>query len=293
MTTVTCVIDLAVCPVSFDALVMMVKADVYRREIGGDRLHVCVVGEMRHKTQYDEHEARWRLWNIVLAAPQLLGATVSYEPDWLGVKRKVSAKDWKQWPPDWDRQTLKDRNHLIGDLISCAKRGAKISTLSASEFARKKVRGIYARFARPVVTMTLRETYLKERNSNRGDWDRARRHIESNGFAVATLEDTSVSLSHGIGYGELNLDLRMAMYQEAALNLQANNGAASLCWFSDRPYRMFGAGVPAEEWKGLFVDQGLPLGETWPWASKGQRICYGKETAEQIVAQFDGWRAES
>jgi hypothetical protein len=289
VTTVTCVIDLAVCPVSFDALVMMVKADIYRREINGDRLHVCAVGNMRMKSQYDEHEARWRLWNIVLAVPQLLNATVSYAPDWLSVKRQVSEKDWKQWPPDWDRQTLKDRRHLIGSIIEAARHGLIVPTLKASEFARRKVRDIYARLGGKVVTMTLRETYLKERNSVRGDWDRARRHIESKGYAVAILEDTSSALAHGSGYGELNVDLRMAMYQEAELNLQANNGAASLCWFSDKPWRMFGAGVPAEEWKGLFVDEGLPLGETWPWSSPQQKIVYGHVTADQIISEFDSW----
>jgi hypothetical protein len=286
--TVTCVVDLAVTPVSFDALVLMIKAEMHRKRICGDRLHVCVVGEMRRKSQYDEHEARWRLVNIVLAAPHLLGATVSYVPDWPAAKRTVNGT--RAWPNDWDRQTLKDRRHLVGDVITWSKAGEAVPRLSASEFASKKVREIYARFGKPVVTMTLRETYLPERNSVRGEWDRARRHIEGCGYAVVILEDTSVALAHGNGYGELNLDLRMAMYQEAALNLQANNGASSLCWFSEQPYLMFGAGFPAEEWKGLFVDQGLPLFETWPWASKGQKLVYGKENAAQIIDEFEGWR---
>jgi hypothetical protein len=79
------------------------------------------------------------------------------------------------------------------------------------------------------------------------------------------------------------------MYELAEFNIIANCGPASLCWFSDRPYVMLGAGVPAEEWDGLFVKQGLPLGESWPWARPHQRIAYGKETAGQIVAEFDRW----
>jgi hypothetical protein len=285
--TVFAVLDLAVTPVSYDSLVFVVKAEMFRRKIGGTGLHVVVVGTPRIKSQYSDEEAQFRLSNIVLRVPYLLGATVSHAPDWATAKRIVNGA--QAWPPDWDRQTLKDRRHLIGDVISGSRAGAQVPRVSASAFARAKVRDIYARLGGKVVTMTLRDTYLRERNSVRGDWDRARRHIESRGYAVAILEDTSKALALGSGYGELNLDLRVAMYQEAALNLQANNGAASLCWFSEKPWRMFGAGVPAEEWKGLFVDEGLKIGETWPWSGPQQKLVYGPVTAEQIIGEFEDW----
>jgi len=267
----------------------MQKARVEAQRVNATRVHVCLVGEIRHKPQYDEAEARWRLWNILVPACQLMGTTVSLCADWLQAKRIASEKDWKQWPPDWDRQTLKDRRHLIGDLIAWSRAGEKIPTLSASPHARRKVRETYRLMGKPVVTMTLRNTYLRERNSHRGEWLRARHEIEQAGYAVIVLEDTDVALSQGQGFGELNLDLRMACYQEAALNLQANNGAASLCWFSETPYRMFGCGIPPEEWDGLFVKQGLPLGESWPWAGPQQRLVYGQPTTEQIMEEFRAW----
>ena len=46
----------------------------------------------------------------------------------------------------------------------------------------------------------------------------------------------------------------------------------------------------AEEWQGLFVDQGLPLGETWPWAARGnQKIVYAASTADNIIEEFEKW----
>ena len=57
--------------------------DPAQRKIGADRMHVTLVGEMRKKPQYDEHEARWRLWNIVVPACALFDATVALVPDWL------------------------------------------------------------------------------------------------------------------------------------------------------------------------------------------------------------------
>ncbi len=294
MKALTAFYDLAVGPVSFDFVTFLVKAEIAKRKAGADQLHMVIVpftrglaGMFRDKTQfYDEHEARWRLWNICIPACQLIGASVTLATDWDQARRLNRGITW---PTDWDRQTLNDRRHLVGDLISSARGGQQIPTLQASEHARRKVREAYAKLNKPMVTMTLRSTYLRERNSDRAAWQRAAIHIEAKGYAVAFLEDTSTALANGYGYGELNLDVRMACYQEAALNLQANNGAASLCWFSDKPYRMFGAGVPSMEWDGLFVKQGLPLGETWPWAGQQQKLVYGPTTLEQMIGEFDAW----
>lgn len=293
MTTLTAFYDLAVGPVSFDCVTFLVKAELHRRKCGAARLHVVFVpdpkgpGGFRDKSAfYDEHEARWRFWNICVPACQLIGASLTVATDWRQA-RAIAGDALHHFPHDWDRQTLKNRRHLVGDLIAAAKAGEAIPMLSASKHARRSVLDRWGRRER--VTLTLRSTYLKERNSDRDAWGCLAEHIRSSGYVPVVLEDTSYALVHG-GYGELNLDLRMAMYQEAALNLQANNGAASLCWFSERPYRMFGAGVPADEWDGLFVRQGLPLGATWPWAKPQQKIVYGPTTAKQLIAEFEAWR---
>ena len=280
--------DLAIGPVSFDFVVFLIKAKLAAK----DGLHVVIVpmkngvgGMFRDKTHlYDEHEMHWRLWNICIPACQLINATVTLATDW-DQARKL--KTDSVFPEDWDRQTLKDRRHLIGGVITASRAGSPISLLSASAQARSKVSEFYA--GRKVVTMTLRSTYLEQRNSDRDAWSEAKAFIEKAGYTVVVLEDTGVALSKGQGFGEFNLDIRMAMYQEAVLNLQANNGAASLCWFSEKPYRMFGAGVPEDEWNGLFVKQGLPLGETWPWAKHEQKIVYHPATAQKIIEEFRSW----
>lgn len=297
MTTLTAFYDLAVGPVSFDFVVFMVQAEMERRKIGAQRMHAVIVpmaggvgGMFRDKRHlYDEHEMRWRLWNICIPACQLLGASFTLATDWQQARRLASDKDWKCWPHDWDKQTLGARRHLIGGVIGPAKTGVAVPRLEASPHARRKVAECCKRLGRPLVTLTLRNTYLRERNADRAAWESLKRHIENRGFATAMIEDTDSALSRGSGFGELNLDLRMAMYQEAAINLHSNGGAASLSWFSDKPYLFFGAGIPADEWGGLFVKQGLPLGDTWPWASPGQRLIYKPATFDVMREEFDAW----
>lgn len=292
MTIITAYLDLDVCPVSFDAVVFMVKAEMERKRVGAARLHVVIVpgkgpGGFRDKSQfYDQHEARWRLWNICIPACALVGATVTLAADW---KHASRLKTDAVWPPDWNRQTLKDRRHLVGDIIQWSRAGVDVPRLQASEHARRKVRELYARRRGKVITFTVRNTYLPERNTQWVDAMAAAKHMANKGYWVEIIKDTGAALSDGQGFGELNLDLRMAMYQEAALNFVESNGPASLCWFSDRPYRMFGAGIPAEEWHGLFVKQGLPLGTNWPWAGPEQRLIYQRSSKDALIAEFESW----
>ena len=294
MKTLTAFYDLEVGPVSYDFVVFLVKAELERKRIGADRLHVVIVpgggpGGFRDKSKfYDEHEAKFRLWNICIPACSLIGASVTLAVDWDQAARMVRVGS-DVWPADWDRQTLRTRPHLVGGLIGAAKAGTPIPRLNASDHAKRVVRKLFA--GRPVVTMTQRHTYLSTRNTVPSEWRKAQEHISGKGFSVLDIHDVGVALANGGGFAELSIDLRMAVYQEAALNLQANNGAASLCWFSTSPWLMFDAGVgdTREEWTGLFVDQGLAWGASWPWATPQQRIVYERSTAEVIIREFDSW----
>lgn len=300
MTTLTAFYDLAVGPVSYDFVTFAVKARLQMQRIKASRLHIVIVpdpngveGMFRDKRHlYPVEEMHWRLWNICIPAAQLVGASVTLALDWLQAERIASGKGWKCWPDDWRSQSLKNRRHLVGDLISASRSGEQIPKLSASRYALAAVRALRAKIAAPrVVTMTLRNTYLSERNTDPDEWREVAKVLATCGWHIVLLRDVRDALEFGAGFGELNLDLRMATYQVADLNLQANNGAASLCWFSDAPYLMFDAGIPEEEWKGLFVDQGLPLGETWPWANAKQRVVYRRSTCEAVLEEIQRWES--
>lgn len=295
MKTLNAFYDLDVGPVSYDFVVFLIKAELQRQRVGADKLHVIIVpgigpGGMRDKSRfYDEHEAKWRLWNICIPACALIGATVTLATGWDQAERMASMLHEFNWPSGWSNQTLRDRPHLIGGVIDAAKAGVRIPVLRASEHALRVVKKLFA--GRQVVTMTRRNTYLNARNTEPNHWRNAQQCITEKGFAVLDVRDVSTALANGGGFAELSIDLRMAVYQEATLNLIANCGPSSLCWFSNKPYRMFDAGVgdTEQEWRGLFCEQGLPWGATWPWATPQQRIVYERSTSEVIIREFEAW----
>lgn len=286
MKTLTAFYDLAVGPVSFDVIAFLIKA---RQAAGTRPLHVMIVpdesgvgGLFRDKTAlYDIDEMRWRLWNIVIPACQLVSATVQLAPS--RAQAWVTPAD-ARWPADWNRQTLRDRHHLMTPLLAAGRVGTAPPRLSASAHALRKVGEFYATLPGPAVTLTLRSTYDAARNSIAAEWRRLADRLRDDGYAVILMRDTDVALSVGAGFGELNLDLRMACYQLARQNVMGLNGPSVLLWFSASPMAMFDAPVQGEPEFNAWRDLGMNTGDQVPWATPQQRIFYQRATAEHMRA---------
>jgi hypothetical protein len=300
-TVLTAFYDLAIGPASYDFIVFLIQAETQRRILRADKLHVVFVPDKNTKFRskpsvYSHDEAEWRFSNICIPACALVGATHSAAVDW---SHANSMAGMYQWPTDWGRQSLGRRSHLIGGVIHdhlnravnpCDFLRASNTALAVmqQQFHDYKTRAN----AKGIVTMTYRNTgYMSGRDVDGGEWAHAANAIIDAGFAVYAISDVASTLRSGIGFCELNLDLRMAAYQLADLNIVANTGPASLCWFSKTPYLMFDAGVgdTRAEWENLFVKQGLPFGETWDWAFPGQKIVYVRSTSENILKEFRAW----
>ena len=296
MKTLTAFYDLAVGPVSYDVITWLIRAMLAREDAGCEALHVVVVpnaagvdGMFRDKLAlYDADEMHWRLWQLVLPACRLAGATVTLATDWAQA-RKLAQGD--VWPANWCHQTLADRvrAHMWGPIVAAARAGRTIPTLQASGHARKHVRSLFARSGKPVVTCTLRETYEPARNADLAAWDTFRRSIEDR-WQVWVLRDTARALEAGAGYGELVLDLRLALYQEAAVNLHCHGGPAALSWFSGAPFLAFGVGLP-EPYAVVHRSQGMAIGEQLPWATPQQRLIYAPPSADILAREFAAWCA--
>lgn len=294
--------DLSIGPVSYDFITFLVRARMAANDYGRGELHVVFVFDPDTKYRqklsvYSHDEAEWRFNNICVPACGLVGATHTVAMDWNQAKFMAAQLGVRCWPLDWDRQTLKRRHHLVGEVVShCGGKDYHDDPciLRASNHARTVMRqhSDSNRNGRKFVTMTYRNTgYVNGRDVDTQEWKRAFVALQDRGYDVYAISDVSTTLRLGFGFCELSLDLRMAAYELADMNIVANTGPASLCWFSKKPYLMMDAGVgdTRAEWEGLFVKQGLPWGETWAWAKPGQKIVYERSTCQNILKEFDAW----
>jgi len=294
MNTLTAFYDLKVGPVSFDVLAFLVQAEMERRRIKADALHVVILpyregvaGKFRDKLAlYDADEMDFRLWNIVMPACRLIGATVTLANDRTHGERIHSGQ---AWPPQWWQQDSKNARHHAREIIAAARQGEDVPRLSASDHALRKVAEWYDRINRPVITLTRRRTYDAARNSDPEAWDALAERAEQSGFAVINIDDTAVALGRGKGYAELNLDLRMACYQMAAMNWHANGGPSALCWYSHCKFVHVGAAWPRDPWMKHYEWLGLEYGQQLPWATPEQQLLYEPGTRTQLLASFDAW----
>lgn len=283
----TAVYDLEYAPVSYDVVPWLVRAMQRRDAERCAGLHVAIVpkedglgGFSRHWGPHDAAAALWRLWHIVLPACQLAGATVT-----LAMSRAHGRHLTKEHAPVW--APVGDC-HLDKHVVASAKAGGAVPVLRASKAALRYV-DAWLDGKRPV-TLTLRnQSNDPARNADPFHWEALGKWLETErGRCVVRLRDTNDALQSGIGYAELDIDLRLALYERAEMNIVGNNGPAALLWHSSAPYMRVAAGLP-KDWK---ANLGLEQGEQVPWAHGAQRLIYGEASFERMRDAFAAWEAE-
>lgn len=285
--------DLQFCPVSFDFVTWLVRAMLERDRRGCDQLHVVIVpkedglgGFARRWGKHDEAATRWRLWHIVIPACQLAGATVTLSPNraiattW---RDGVGAKGW--WP--------EGKAHFMGPLIEAGRRGESIPKLKASEQAGRYVEHWLAGVddCDGSVTLTIRnQSTDPDRNSNAKAWIALEAWLKNETrYEVIVLRDTQDALMAGHGIHELDVDLRLALYEQASINLIGNNGPQELLKFSEASYLIFNL-AQTDGWRDHFKRYfGMVPGDQMPVARQDQRMVYKPDSFEVMREEFEKW----
>ncbi len=209
----------------------------------------------------DVAEKHFRLWNIVVPACQLAGMTVSVQPD-----RSNSV------------QTIYRPEPLFVE-------GIKDDVFHATDHSRRWVRQWLAKrgLTKPVV-ITLRESHWAARNSNMDAWRR---------FAAETnavvIPDTEGEVAFGHVFDGINMDRRMALYQEASVCMGTNGGPLALVFMTRSiPYLIFKmvSDYPASTVE-AYAKRGFPVGTQFRWAGPHQRLVWADDDYETIRAAYD------
>lgn len=252
--------DLAVAPVTFDAVWFTVAAEVARRAAGRRHLHFVVVpGRLEgFREEFGNYEAfvdrearRWRIENMLLPIFGLLeataGMTVAASRGEAGYMRDRARAVF----PDRYDPALPNYSHTH-EVIAAARAGEATAVLGAPEEARRTIDRYLQAHAggRKVLTITLRDYgFGAARNSNHAAWAAFARDLDpAEWFAVFVPETTRTVEPprpelEGLAMlpeAAWNVGLRLALYEAADLNMSVNTGPIYLASFApDAPNIVF------------------------------------------------------
>ncbi len=247
--------DLKIASITFDIVDYLMLAELERRRLGLDAVHVVIVprrtGDLRPEDpEYDavvDRLARmWRLHNLVIPMfalfPNCNGYTLCSSRIHGTLIRLLFAR--KVHPPTyWPAFPVLPVRRLVFD---AGRRGEKVFPgIKPPEQAMRFVRTwLDARLAgrRPVVITLRQYGHAASRNSNVAAWIEFARGLDQSRFAPVFVQDvdtamaaTPPELEEFLVFREapFNIHLRAALYELAWLNVCQTHGPTELMWYNE------------------------------------------------------------
>src|SRR5262245_6363042 len=192
--------------------------------------------------------------------------------------------------------------YVPSDIVVRSRAGEAVPRLAASrrshEFVASCLHGIEP------VTITLREAeHVPCRNSNVEAWTRFAHELEKVGERVIFVRDTAKAMEPLNGFAtfpraSIEVDIRMALYEQAKLNCFVSNGPGGLGLFSNRPYlyivnnKSWGNDYAANDPQWWYEANGIREGEQWPWALPLQRMVWTTDEFENLCVAWQHLTAD-
>lgn len=299
------VYDFALSRVSFDFFGFLVMAELKRREKGLEGVHLVLVpadGDGFHPNlQYGLDQKKWRLKNIIIDGCWLLPSCrqLSVYQDREQARAAIAGLRGPVFPDGYSIENPVPQWQNGWSIIE-AHKGNDPRVLEASAQAHAYIAEWRRAHAgeRPLVSLTLREaSHNAQRNVELSTWIEFAGWLENEGYFPVLVRDTETALlPKPAELGKLadfpaaafNLDLRMALYEAAFLNLGVTNGPGQLCnysqvtrsltfvtgeWMDVEPTPMLGSAVDRDE--------------SPAFLSKYQRWIWKKPELEILKMEFD------
>lgn len=298
--------DLDVEPITYDFIWALCVANAKKKELNLKYLHVLLVpgeylGMRRELYDYDKivnHDSRhWRIASILLSGIRLLSESVGVTLCETRSQAIAIMRQAKHRYP-FEYNTTFPIPHAP-ELVT--QYGVTVRALRAEAEALKYVSAWLNQNAlnKKMVVITLRHyDYVPERNSDTVSWANAACEIEKKGFFVVFVPDLEDALQpkpkclenfHFFSEACWNIQLRMALYELAYLNLGVNTGPMSLCWFSPKcryiTYKVAVKNVPSVPLS-MIVDKGFKPNQNAPFAGNFQKWVWDDDTSAVIVREF-------
>ena len=303
--------DLGASPVTFDFATFLAGAEIERRRRGFDGLFVVFIpgahGGLRkeqrgYESSVDHARRQWRVRNVLIPLlahlPSVRGYTMCATRDQAAAllpndSASVVPSDFRVWLPRQPDKRLVHEHAATGGTVW----PLLCPTQQGREFADQFLREVCP--DRRLVVITIRQTRAAaERNSQLDEWRSFLATIDRRRFAPILVHDTeSVSMSPPPELADevfcdaarWNVEIRMALYDAAWLNLAVMHGPMELCWYNQRSrYVVFlPVGADPSSSTESIAEGGLRLGEDLGFATPVQHIVWAADRAEAIRDAFE------
>jgi hypothetical protein len=300
--------DLKVAPLTFDFLWFLAAAELRRRELALEHIHVVIMpgpyeGVRRESEDYERvvnvAARKARVKDILVAScpllPTCLRTTVAASrEEGARLRSAVAARVFPllyepALPTHVGPQSCLNAARR-GDRSVGALRATPDSLCVVDQWIAVHSQG------RRLVVITLRNYgYMAQRNSNLEAWTAFARSIDARKYLPVFLPDTAdargqvpAGLGEFVVYSEAASDvaLRMAIYERAFLNLGVNTGPMGLCWLNELAHyatlKMSVQGVSFEYYRFL----GFEWGKSLPFATPTQEFVWEDDTPDAIERAF-------
>lgn len=309
--------DLDLYPISYDIGYFLIWADLERQKRKLDHLYVVLLpiadeGSRVFPQGYDKvvdrHSRHWRFWHIVAPLadllPSITGVSIAGSRFHAEIFRAVARHNHPvagsplRPPPS------------LSQIYRCIIAELRLQTAHEGLQARPQACRYIRQWAdhhatgRKLVVITLRRYGVDpERNSNVAAWGAFARALPPELLPVI-VPDTDHALEHmpaeldGLTVFQpaaWNIELRMALYESAYLNLVVNSGPSTLCVLSRKcRYVMFKIAVSNVHLAShsVLAEYGFVPGETPGFCARFQKWVWQPDDLEIIQREFEAMRGK-
>lgn len=303
------VYDFDVCPVTFDFASYLAAAEMERRSRGLAGLHVYFVpgsvdGLRREAPDYEKvvppETRKWRIRNLIIPMLSLLPSVKGYtvcdtrrQADQLIPRdsRVLYPADYRVYLP---RQPLKRaiHDHARNAAVLPMFRTTSRARALVDDFLKQETAG------RKPIVITLRDyDYNAERNSRVDDWISFADSLDRREYAAVFVFDSETMKrapraqleKHTVcEAASFNLEMRMALYSAAWLNMAVMHGPMELCWYhEDVRYLIFlKTAASGENSELMIAESGQPLYSDLEFATPVQRFVWDEDRLDVLEQEF-------
>lgn len=297
--------DLEVSPLTFDFAWALCFADYMREKEGKENLHVVIIpGDLgggrveakNYNTVIDLKARLSRIHTILVPMIELLKNNATFTVcSTRKLAKQTFGNAFNRCPENYNFSFPVAHNPKNSITI-----GSQIQRLQAtsqgSVYIQQWLQG--RRKNRKLIVINLRDyPYMPLRNSNIEEWQKFVDLLDCREYFIVVIPDmyhvmeNFNKLENVTVFPEVcfSLSLRMALYEEAYMNLGVSNGTMSLLWLNSKTnYIMFKILVPEvpQSSKDTLQAQGYTIGSSPGFVGKFQKWVWGSDDFESISSEF-------